>query len=397
MSASVGARSRKSLELPFHNVRNISSPEDQDNNRKVYVGQAPVRAILDLPTDENVRDYLVDAEGKQRRRPNQVHKAIRDTLENNPQNFTVLNSGVVIVARACEVNEKEKRLHLVNPSIINGSQTQGVIRDFYAENGRAADLEESASVHIKFEVIVTDNEDLIAETSIARNFQTDVMTISIAGRLGQLDELEEAFQAKRPGSKLQKSETKLSDDYVKTERLLQFITALIPEELWPKPGDVNKVYTYSMKAKCLKDFQDIYKKAHDPKDPEHSSTRDLYQFYLDIAAQAQELYEHWKIHQGFQGTGLRCIQREGRDIVDVPDGIIFPILAALSAFAVKGKSGWEIKPPSLFNEAELIRAACSAFKDIANHNPWTMGKSKACYSALAQITHIYKKLAAARR
>ena len=397
MSASVNAHSRKSLELPFHNVRNISSPEDLDNNRKVYVGQAPVRAILDLPTDENVRDYLVDAEGKQRRRPNQVHKAIRDTLENNPQNFTVLNSGVVIVARACEVDEKSKKLILAHPSIINGSQTQGVIRDFYKEIGREADLVESALVHIKFEVIVTDNEDLIAETSIARNFQNDVITISIAGRLGQLDELEKAFQAKRPGSKLQKSETKLSDDYVKTERLLQFITALIPESLWPKPGDVNKVYTYSMKAKCLKDFQEIYKKAHDPKDPDHVKARDLYQFYLDIAAQAQDLYDHWKNHQGFKGTGLRCLERDGGIIVDVPDGIVFPILAAMAAFAVKGKSGWEIKPPSLFNEAELIRTACSAYKDIANHSPWAMGKSKACYSALGQITYIYRKLADANR
>lgn len=387
MSTIAVARPRNTFDFPFHTVRHISCPEDQDNNRRVYVGQAPIKAIIDLPTDENVRDYLLEAEGKKRRRPTQVHRAIQETLENNPENFSVLNSGVVIVARNCEINDKKKILTLRNPSIINGSQTQGVIRDFLATN-----VEKEFVCHIKFEIIVTDNEDLVAETSIARNFQNDVMTISIAGRLGQLDELEQSLNAKLPGSKLQKSETKLSDDYVKTERLLQIIAALVPEQLSPKKGEINKVYTYSMKAKCLKDFQDIYKRAHDPKDGEQGKYSELYQFYLDICAQALELYQKWKSHQGFSGTGIRSIEREGRQIKEIPDGIVFPILASLSAFATKTKQGWRIEPPKLFSEVELIQAAKSVYMEIANSNPWNMGKSKACYSALHQITSIYRKL-----
>ncbi len=378
--------------IPFHSVRHISSPEDVINDRKVYVGQMPLLAVLELPTHENVRDYLVDAEGKRRRSPTQVHKAIRDTLNNNPENFTVLNSGVVVVAHACEIDEASKLLKLKRPSIINGSQTQGVIRDFIGESGEAAqDL--AKTTHLKFEVIVLEDEDLIAEISIARNFQNDVMTISIAGRLGQLDELEAAVQAHRPGAKLQKSETKLSDDYIKTERLLQVITALVPEELWPR-SDFNKVYTYSMKAKCLKEFQEIYRRARDTSDPEQEKFSKLYQFYLDIAAQALEIYDEWKAHQGFQGTGLRSIQRDGREIVDVPDGIVFPIIAALSAFARKTPHGWVVKRPVRFDDQDLIQAAKSVYQEIAHSNPWNMGKSRACYSSLYQITSIFKRLAA---
>lgn len=221
------------------------------------------------------------------------------------------------------------------------------------------------------------------------------MTVSIAGRLGQLKELEERIQSKFRGYKLQQSETQLSDDYIATERLIQVITALIPSELWPKPGESenpNKVYTYSMKTKCLKDFQAVYRKAKDESDPEHTKYKDLYQFYLDIAPQAHELHEKWKTHQGFAGTGLRSIQREGRSIKDVPDGIIFPILASLSAFAKKSSKGWKIEPPAAFRDEEIINAAKSVYQDIAGHNPWTMGKSKACYSALYQITSIYKRL-----
>jgi hypothetical protein len=385
---------RPLVSFPFHSFRNISCPEDNANDRKVFAGHAPVTSVLRLETDENVRSYLLEAEGKERRRETQVNGEIRSTLEGNPELFSILNSGIVIVAHGHEVDEQKKLLHLKNPSIINGSQTQGVLRDFFkraADNGT-----EVPPIHVKYELIVTDDDELIGEISIARNFQNDVAKISIAGRRGRLDELERSLRRKIPGAKLQKSETELSENYVPTERLLQVITALIPASLWPKPGEnenPKKVYTYSMKAKCLKEFDEIYVRAHDSRHPEHEKAKDLYQFYLDIAAEALQLYEKWKEHQGFRGTGLRCIVRDGREVVDVPDGMIFPILASLSAFAEKTPQGWTIKHPRLFKDEDLIRAAKSAYQSIANSNPWIMGKQQACYAALYQITSLYRRLA----
>jgi hypothetical protein len=385
--------SKSVLNFPFFSFRNISCPEDIENGRKVYTGRAPASAILDLPTDENVREYLVDAEGKKRHRQSDVHRSIRSTLMNYPDKFCVLNSGVVMVSRGCDADDSRKILKLTKPSIINGAQTQGVLRDFFDEMKSSG--MQAPDIHITFELIVTDNESLIAETAISRNYQNDVKAVSIAGRLGQLDELEQALGSKIPELKLRKSETQLSDEYVSTENLLQVITALIPESLWIKAGDggsPNKVYTYSQRAKCLKDFQDVYKKAKDPSDPDHMENKRLYQFYLDIAADAYRLHSKWKAHQGFAGTGLRSLEREGRTITEVPDGIVFPILASLSAFAVKGPQGWTIKPPKDFKDDELIKTAKTVYGEMAEHNPQTMGKSRACYSALYQITSIYKRL-----
>jgi hypothetical protein len=386
------AKAADVVSFPFHSFRNISCPEDIENGRKVFSGQAPVTSVLDLPTDENVRNYLLDAEGKQRRRETQVNKEIRQTLESHPETFSILNGGVVIVARAHEVDEQKKLLHLTGASIINGSQTQGVLRDFFDNKDLLLLL---PPVHVKYELIVTDDEDLIGEVSIARNFQNDVASISIAGRRGQLDELERSLRKKIPGTRLQKSETQLSDDYVVTERLLQVITALIPASLWPKTAEAdnpNKVYTYSMRAKCLREFQEIYRKAKDRQHPEHESANELYQFYLDIAPEAFQLYDKWKSHQGFAGTGIRAITRDKREIVEVPDGLIFPILASLSAFARKTSEGWRIKPPKTFKDEELIKAAKSVYQSVASSNPWLMGKSRACYFALNQITSIYQRL-----
>lgn len=353
---------------------------------------------MDLPEEENVRRYLVTAEGKKRQRLSDVPRQIRDTLDNNPENFCILNGGIVIVAFAADVDEKTKEVTLVNASIINGSQTRGELKRYKAhclETER-----EPYPVHVKFEIIVCDSEDLKAEISIARNFQNDVARLSIAGRRGQLDELEEWIRASMPDAKLRKSETERSEDFIDTEKVLQVCTALMPAALWPEPKEVDdpiKVYTYSMKSKCLREFQDVHRRAMSPTPDEihngtHEQAKELYKYYLDIAPTAMELYDRWKTHQGFRGTGLRAIERDGNAIKDVPDGIIFPILASLSAFVRRTIETWTYDPPAKFDDSDIIKAAKGQYMNTANSNPWNMGKSRAVYSWLYQITNIYKDL-----
>lgn len=395
-----GVRSLDRVSFEYHSLRNISSPDDVANDRRVYTGHALGTSFLKLPEDENVRGDIVTAEGKKRQRLTEVHRQIRDTLQNKPQDFSILNGGIVVVAEKADVDEKERHVTLVAPSIINGSQTRGELVRYY-EYCRELGVTPHP-VTVKFEIIVSGNEDLKAEISIARNFQNDVARLSIAGRRGQLDELEERLQAANPSLKLRKSETERSDDFVDTEKVLQVCTALMPSELWPKSkekDDPIKVYTYSMKSKCLKEFQEIHRKAAEPKPAEVASgeaaaARELYAYYLDIAPQALELYERWKKHQGFKGSGLRALAREGSTILDVPDGIVFPILASLSAFVKKVDGKWTYDPPTKFHDADIIKAAKAQYINVANSNPWNMGKSRAVYSSLFQITNIYKDLTA---
>ncbi|HEY0079303.1 MAG TPA: AIPR family protein [Pyrinomonadaceae bacterium] len=393
------AKSRASyVPLTYHTLKTISTPEDAENGRKVYAGSILADRILDLPTDENVREYLVEAEGKKRRAKTQVHRVIERTLKDRPHDFAVLNSGIVLVARDAEVDDTKKTIQLLRPSIINGAQTQGVLREFYEQlkmNGITPD-----PIHIKFELIVTDDDALVGEISIARNFQNDVMTVSIVGRRGMLEELDKHFQAYAAtpdGMRLRKKETDLAEDFVRTERMIQVLTALTPQSLWTRSfenGLPSKAYTYSASSKCLKDFQATYTLAKsDPKpdEPEHTSeqrknAKALYQFYLDVAGQAWELYEKWKTHNGFKGTGLRKIDRDDDgNVTNVPDGIVFPILASLSVFAQKQpRKGWRIEVPPSADDL-LIQAAKQVYMNAASSNPSTMGKSHACYALLNMI------------
>lgn len=386
------------VELSYHSLRNISSPEDVENNRKVYAGSILCEQILNLPTDENVREYLVEAEGKKRRAKTQVHRAIERTLFDRPQDFAVLNAGLVIVAKDAEVDDGKKLLRLLKPSIVNGAQTQGVLRDFYKQY--AEDRVVPTQVHIKFELIVTADSELVGEISIARNFQNDVMTVSIVGRRGMFEELESRFQlyGNTPeGMKLRKKETDLTEDFVRTERMVQVLTALTPESLWMRSvenGVSSKAYTYSAASKCLKEYQDTYTLARgEPKTDETTHVRDqrekakaLYTFYLDIVGQAWEIYNKWKAHPGFKGTYLRKIDKDDSGKVkNVPDGIVFPILASLSVFAKKNAKGvWQIVIPSNADD-HLIQAAKQVYMNVANSNPSTMGRSQACYALLNMI------------
>lgn len=394
-----GARGER-VRFPFHSLRNISSPDDQKNDRRVLVGHAPFVSFLALAEDQNVRGYLVTAEGKKRQRLSDVHRQIRETLENKPADFCILNGGVVLVATDAEVDDKSKTALLEEPSIINGSQTRGELQRYQAYCAESGI--DPHEVYVKYEIIVTDDEDLKAEISIARNFQNDVARLSIAGRRGQLDELEERLQSADPEIRLREQETQRADDFTDTEKVLQVCTALMPIEIWPKNkererDDPVKVYTYSMKSKCLREFQDIHRRATSPTSEEiengsANEAKALYAYYLDIAPSALQLYEQWKAHQGFRGTGLRAIERDGREIKDVPDGIVFPILASLSAFVRKVDGHWRYAPPVKFSDSDIIKAAKGQYQNTANSNPWNMGKSKAVYSSLYQITNIFKDL-----
>lgn len=385
--------------LIYHTLKRISSPEDQENGRQVYAGSILADQILELSTDENVRDYLVDAIGKKRRATTSVHRAIQNTLEERPDDFSVLNGGLVIVARDAEVEDSHKILRVLKPSIINGAQTQGVLKDFYTAVRKAK--REVSPIHIKFELIVVDDDELIGEISIARNLQEDVLQLSIAGRRGKFEELNQHFQAytRTPeGMQLRTKETQRDEElFARTERLIQVLVALTPASLWMgsfKDELPNKTYSYSAAARCLKEYQRIHSLAtEEPAEDENEdmqATREnakaLYKFYLDMAGQAWELYSKWKSTQAFRALRIGSIEKDDKwDVVSVPDGVIFPILAALSLCAKKTSKGWRIVQPESLSDRMLALAAKQVYMTIARSNPNTMGKAPAAYSLLSMV------------
>ena len=383
------------LDFPFHNIRNITSPEDAAAGRKIYVGTAPAPSVLDLPNDENVRDYIPDAGGRKRHTLTSVHRAMFDTLRSDASSFAVKNGGVVIVAREVEIDESKRKAKLLSPSLINGAQTQGVLQEFYDDLPAE---QEPPSVSIKFEIVVTNDDTFIGEVSIARNSQNNVDPLSIAGQKGVLDDLKASMLAANPSWKIRLNETDGGEGFIDTQKLLQVTMALIPPSLWPIEKDQdnpNKVFTYSMRAKCLKDFQNLFNVAHTVGQKDHQKAKEVYDFVIEMAPNAWAIYKRWKSHQGFIGTFIQQgVVRDGNKIVDVADGIIFPILAALSVFVERTSSGWALVPPALWEEKDGIFLPLKEVlkSDSVKGNPWNLGKHRDSWTMLFNQTRNHKRL-----
>src|SRR5947209_20253740 len=105
MTTPDGAPRAPNFEFPYITCRNISGPEDEAAERKVYAGHAPASSVLALEDDQSVREYLVEARGSAKSQPTTVHRAIRKTLADQPDQFSILNAGMVIVARSAEVDD----------------------------------------------------------------------------------------------------------------------------------------------------------------------------------------------------------------------------------------------------------------------------------------------------
>jgi hypothetical protein len=391
MAAQASSGRDKPTYLTYNTLRTVNSPEDTQAGRRRYCGVAPASSFFNLGTDENVRSYLSRDENGDRRKSTKVNVAIRETLAEYREDFPLLNSGIVIVAREAKVddNSKPPKVALYDPSIINGAQTQGVLVDFFSE--RKDDINFPS---VNFELIVTDDEELIANISIARNYQNEVTNLSIYGRQGRFDELEGAMRAQDSSIQLKKRETDFGEEFLDTEKLVQVLTAMAPTDI-PLPSaekrkiktaeTIYRVYAYRHRSRCLTDFAVVMDK---PKDWPAA-----HRFFLDAAVDAWKLYQRFKGEQAF--SRLVCVKGEtisGKKHVDsdgVPDGIVFPMLSSMSRFAHEQKGRWHLKIPPKFPWQTFFQAAITQETTTAGNNPQTMGKKADCYIALHGSIDMY--------
>jgi hypothetical protein len=377
------------FKLHYSALRSVVSPTDQEGGRRRYCGVAKAQEFFDLGWDENVRGYLGEDDEGNKRKPTLVNLAVRETVKSNRDMFPMLNTGLVIVGRHAEVDDNKRVVEISDASIINGAQTMGVLSEFFGDHPDDTDFP-----WVNFELIITTDEELIGEISIARNFQNRVADLSIYGRQGRFDKLQEAIGRHDPDLKLRTKETDFGDEFLDTEKLIQALTALMPSGIpvpsadqrrATTPETVYRVYAYRHRSRCLKDFATIMDKP--------SEWRDAHRFFLDTAWDGWRQYQALKEEQAF--SRLHKVKGEtngGRKTVvpeGVPDGIVFPILSGLSNFARNGKTGWTLQVPKSFPWNYVYDQAMVLFKEAADHNPNTMGKQAGCYIALHGLCRMF--------
>jgi hypothetical protein len=373
--------------LHYHTIKSLTSPEEKANGVQTWFANVSAREVTKVGTTDNLRTYIAEHKDSKR---NSVHKEIEATILEQPDRFINRNAGVTITCTNCTIDDPKRMARLTNASIINGAQTQGELKRYFA----SLDDDDETDFPVRAEIIMEPQQEQIVEVAIARNTATSVKSVSQAGARGYLDDLKEAIEAGLSGETLQMNET--DTEGLSAQAVLQWCRTLMPADL--EASDV-KVYNmpYKQAGKCLKDFGEwAQARKADP------DAKSRYDFTVQIAVAAINEYRYWENHPAWNGHRLHekpkgshggNAPRGGRPVRRGPDGkinwvapgLLFPIMSALSVFVVRRDGSWAIEKPSLFDPAQMIDRAVKQYRALDRQVAY-MGRSEAAYDALSIYT-----------
>ena len=353
---------------------------------------------MKIGTDDNLRTYIPAHEGKKR---NLVHKAIARTIREDSDRFSQFNSGFLVGASKIIVDDNKKVVTLRHASVNNGAQSQGEIKRYIDECAERG--EEPTDFAVRCELSIEPDPSTRTTIAVARNTATKIEGISIAGKHGYFEDLAESFKEVHPDLELARSETDVEEKYVDTRLLLQVLWAMMPEELTPehRQSVEARMRAYKNAAYCLQDFVEIFDtRATD----EGNAAR--YRYFVDMAGPAWREYRRWHAHEQWNDKRLReplkQVVRGDEGTIKVSDGIIFPILSALSRFVKKRVSAqgrrllgplWKIEYPKVFHDEDMLIAARRQLIQCGGR-PMLMGRSGAAYEALMTLTEMAERYSA---
>lgn len=379
-NSNVGATVR----LSYLKIRDVTTKEEEQNGASTYIAVLPAAEILKVETDGNLRSYIPEHQGKKR---NLVHKAIARTINDDPDRFSQFNSGFLIGASRIKIEDDKKTVTLRQASVNNGAQSQGEIRRYF-DNCKDAGIE-PAEFAIRCELSIEPDEGARTDIAVARNTATRIEGISIAGKRGYFEDLDVAFKKAHPRLELAHSETDVEERFVDTRLLLKILWALMPEELAPdhRRSIEARMRAYKNAAYCLQDFMAI---ADAKNDDRESGKR--YQYFVDMAGSAWDEYERWKKLEKWNDKYLlerlrQVVRDQDGAIKEVSDGIVFPILSALSKFVKRKNSVWKLSYPKVFRDEDMLLAARRQLSQCGGR-PMIMGRSGAAYEALMILTEM---------
>lgn len=391
-------------------IRNINDPYHINwlGDSAVSVIHALVR-MQDFPSGE-IPDKINPRSHVEIRHNSKIPRAIKETLEYEPERFHLLNRGCLIIARRAFYNNQSKILHFLIESddehgMVDGATTDKVIaglKDQISDADFASLTDDEIPSYIKRAYLHVEiisgyiEQDLRIKLADARNTSLPVKEFSLENLKGNFDWLREIIDKSEFRGRIRYRENDPEDVDIRT--ILALLTLFHPRWLTMNK-DPNVAYTG--KGAVL----DIYT------DSESSGGyRQLAPLVIDIL----KLYDY--IHIGFQPAYVAALNGEGKRAkfgnltgvkyihnpqkakilpltqkvtqYVIADGWVYPILAAFRMLVAwpkkgRGQAKWHTDPFQFFDRfgPELVNSIVEKSQELGR-NPNAIGKSKEVWSSL---------------
>ena len=372
----------KGVSLKFHTLRDFSTKSDIDSFRRLWIAQINTNELVKrnsngeylVSDSSNVRGYLKSKSSGERHANSGVHATIYSSLLDNPEEFNLLSGGITIIARGCQVDNDKKIITLAEPSIINGTQTRGVLEIFHQDYP-------DKQIPVKVEILVLlDNKEvnmgLDVEIAIARNRQTSVQEISVSGKRGEYEELDKVVELELKKDESQKGK-------FDTLKLIQLLFLITPNEMWKKylsRTAPSRASIYSGKNKWNILWGEIHRKRND-------EYKVAFEFFMQIANPVLNFYLSLKKSDLFDGCGKQIREDSGSfsenkdGSYNIKDGWAFPLISALSSYIVEREEekDWDLVIPP----KEALRGILALIYNYGGYrdhvNVQSLGKSRLAY------------------
>ena len=381
-------------------VKNTTSPEEKSYGSMHYTVVCSVQEILKLNIFENLRIAYSSDETKKRITPR--HKDIAASFEDAPTRFIQRHSGFVLTCNDIKVSSPQEYginiITLEDCSMVNGAQTQGILKDILEDYSGVPDRQEQlANTNIRVEILCEGISDQRVEIAIGRNNTTNVSNLSVMGKKKYFDPLESNLKNVIGNDiSLEKSET---DDAVPTQTLIQVLRTMTPREIRDQYKSLKDSPTksYSGKAMVLNEYKDMVDHENNSKEDNGAFTSPVLDYYRSFSGYAWLEYEKWstdadwvplwKKSDNYKRIG-KYNQKE--DAFELTWAILCPLLYGLQHYLYEDSSGsWKIKYSDKFDKEAYMKYVLDRFK-MSGFDPQTFAKDRAIYQDLYIYISDYK-------
>jgi len=378
--------SAATFHLKVHSFRTFPTPLD-DQGIRTYNCVTPV---TEIPPE--FLDWM-EINARKPALGGRVPKAIRETLDNQPENFIIYNRGLAILADAVEYDNRTKVVtlsftHKKRHGVFDGGHTLNVIQDKIADDGFADDV---PVAYCKVEISTGVPVEMITDIVEARNTSRQVASKSLLNLGKRFEELKTALGPVL-ASKIAWMENEEAP--IDVRELVGILTTMDRQHY---NETQHPLYAYTSKEQCLKHFESspkCYEKCY-------PIAKDLLRLWDELQAVIPDQYNSQGGRFG-KLTGCKPLKKPrqlhiigGTTTYPFPTGYLYPIVAAFRSMLTENNGvyawGKGIDPCKLVRDGlgTRIFAAAVVNSISAYHNPNKTGKDPNVWSLAYQMAENY--------